>query len=127
MKIKVIFVETELLEKGNEEDYYDYKYINEINEQEKLELIGKKLIAIDPNMGDLIYCIDTDDKKNHSTFRYTNIQRKYELKYRRYSFIRNKVERDFKFNDQSLKLLQLNMSNYNSKTVDFDKFKLIFC
>ncbi len=56
------------------------KYIDELTEDEYTELQEKKVVAIDPNRSDLIYCIDENGQK----FRYTQDRRRKETKQKKY-------------------------------------------
>ena len=56
------------------------KYIDELTENEYDNLKNKNIVAIDPNLSDLIYCIN--DKGNK--FRYTQDQRRKETKAKKY-------------------------------------------
>ena len=57
------------------------KYIDEIENYDNLK--NKKIVAIDPNMSDLIYCVD-GDTKNRNYFRYTQDQRRKATKQKKY-------------------------------------------
>ncbi len=70
-------------------------------------------VYVDPNKGNLIYCMD-DNKK---IFRYTRKQRIYETG--RYS-IQNKIE---KMKTNNVKEIERELSMLNSKTCDFDLFR----
>lgn len=65
------------------------KYIDELDNYAKIK--KKKIVSIDPNLGDLIYCIDNDDK-NANEFRYTQDSRRKECKLKKYA----KIILDFK-------------------------------
>ena len=62
------------------------KYIDELVKEELEQIKDKTIIAIDPNLGDLIYCVDKDDKSANQ-FRYTQNQRRKECKIKKYSKI----------------------------------------
>ena len=44
------------------------EYVDEIDEQSKVYIRDMKVVAIDPNMSDLIFCVDSD-RKNQTKFR----------------------------------------------------------
>lgn len=59
------------------------QYIDELKNKDYNELKDKKIVAIDPNMSDLLYCVD-DDNKDRNFFRYTQNQRRKETKHKKY-------------------------------------------
>ena len=95
------------------------KYINELTEDEYTILQEKNVVAIDPNMSDLIYCIDEDGQK----FRYTQDQRRKETKQKKYRNILQENKLETKINDKNIVEWETELSHYNKKTLDFDKFK----
>ena len=111
---------------GEENDAVAEKYINELTTEEKKKLKGKKIVAIDPNMSDLLYCIDNDVKKEANKFRYTQNQRRKETKSKIYKKILEKKKKKTKINGQTVKELETELSrlNHNHKTVNFENFKV---
>ena len=95
------------------------KYINELTEDEYTILQEKNVVAIDPNMSDLIYCINEDGQK----FRYTQDQRRKETKQKKYRNILQENKLETKINDKNIVEWETVLSHYNKKTLDFDKFK----
>jgi len=95
------------------------KYINELTEDEYTILQEKNIVAIDPNMSDLIYCINEDGQK----FRYTQDQRRKETKQKKYRNILQENKLESKINDKNIVQWETVLSHYNKKTLDFDKFK----
>ena len=59
------------------------KYLTDLTQQEKNKLKKKKLVAIDPNMSDLIYAQDETGKR----FRYTQNQRRKETKVKKHKYL----------------------------------------
>ena len=94
---------------------------NQENVKEILE--NKNYVVIDPNKEDLIYCMD----KNENFFKYTQSQRKFESKSKRYStFLENKKKTtNIIYNEDiyNIKEMEANLSKYNSKTSNYNKFK----
>src|SRR3989338_9283101 len=90
------------------------------------ELKNKKFVVADPNFGDLIYCAYKDENDKLITFRYTQNQRRLETRMKKYSKIRDKINKITVINEQSVKDLETTLSNLNSKTCNYDKFK-IYC
>ena len=61
------------------------KYLEDLSSYE--ELLEKKIVAIDPNKGNLMYCFD-----GKNVLRYTQAQRRHETKKTKYKHIRKKEE-----------------------------------
>ena len=59
------------------------KYIDEISDEEREQLVYKKLVGIDPNMGDLLYCVNSD-QRDQTKFRYSQDMRRKETKFKKY-------------------------------------------
>jgi transposase len=97
------------------------KYIDELTTNEKQELQKKKVVAIDPNMSDLIYCIDGLDKTS-KTFRYTQNQRRKETKAKKYRNFLQANKNSTKIEGQTITEWEAKLSQYNRKTLDFSKF-----
>jgi hypothetical protein len=87
------------------------------------DIKNKKFIVADPNMSDLIYCGYKDEKNNLITFRYTQNQRRLETRMKKYSKIKDKLNKETIINEKSVKELEKTLSNLNSKTCNYDKFK----
>ena len=96
---------------GNKE-----QYIDELKNKDYNKLKNKKIVAIDPNMSDLLYCVDGDNK-DRNFFRYTQNQRRKETKHKKY---RNIILR---LKDTKVIELETELSKYNRKTLDYKKFK----
>uniref|UniRef100_A0A6C0CAZ4 Cas12f1-like TNB domain-containing protein n=1 Tax=viral metagenome TaxID=1070528 RepID=A0A6C0CAZ4_9ZZZZ len=98
---------------------FDYEYIEDVkltDEQKKMNFA-----FIDPGHNDLIKCLsgkyDGEEMKEDGTFRYTRKQRNRESKK-----IRNRKIMD-KLKTKKIAKKEAELSNYNSKTCDFKKFK----
>ena len=78
----------------------------------------QKIVGIDPNKGDLIYCSD----EAGNTFRYTNDQRRVETRLKKYKKIREKEKKTTKINGETVEKLESELSKHNSKTCDYDRF-----
>ena len=96
---------------GNKE-----QYIDELKNKDYKELKNKKIVAIDPNMSDLLYCVDGDNKERNF-FRYTQNQRRKETKHKKY---RNII---LQLKDKKVIELETELSKYNRKTLDYNEFK----
>ena len=88
-------------------------YIDEV----KINLKNKKIVAIDPNMSDLLYCVDSDDK-NRNFFRYTQNQRRKETKYKKYK----NIILEYKQGKNIIKL-ETEIALFNRKTLQYENFK----
>ena len=82
-----------------------------------------KNVSIDPNMSDLIFCGSRDEKGNLQTFRHTQNQRRLETRTKKYTQIIDKVNKESKINNQTIKQIESTLSVLNSKTVNYDEFK----
>lgn len=87
------------------------------------DIKNKKFICADPGMSDLIYCGYKDETNKLITFRYTQNQRRSETRMKKYSKIKDKLNKETIINEKSVKELETTLSNLNSKTCNYDKFK----
>ena len=86
------------------------------------ELRNKKIVCIDPNYSDLIYCGSKDDNDVLQTFRYTQNQRRMETRVKKYSKIINNINYQTIIDGKNVRELETILSSYNKKTCDYDKF-----
>jgi hypothetical protein len=98
-------------------------YIDELNDYSALQ--DKKIVGIDPGKEDLIYCVD-DSSKDANVFRYSQNQRRKEAKIKKYNNIilgmkTNKIQGEG--TNKSVIEYETELSNYNRKTLQIDKFK----
>ena len=100
-------------------DIFVEKYIDELEEEEYLDIGQKNIVSIDPNMSDLIYC--TNGKGTF--FRYTQDQRRKELKIKKYRNILQVDKLSKIYGMQSVTNLETEFSQYNKKTLDFNDFQ----
>ena len=98
------------------------KYIDELDEKDYEKLKNKKIVACDPNMGDLLYCID-GTKKTRNHFRYTQDQRRKETKLKKYRNIQLELKNKKKIGKKTVIELETELSNKNRKTLNIKKFK----
>jgi hypothetical protein len=87
------------------------------------ELRNMKVVCIDPNMSDLIYCGSKDENGKLQTFRYTQNQRRLETRMKKYSKIIHKVSKETMIEEQTIKETETELKEYNSKTTKYEKFK----
>jgi hypothetical protein len=124
-------------------DVYPKEKINKLDkyiEETKItdEMKKKRIVTCDPGLSDIFYAIsknikekiiiDKDDKlkvvneEELLTFRYTQDQRRLETRNKKYNKLQDKINKDTKINNKTIKEIETEMSKYNSKTVDFFKF-----
>ncbi len=103
------YVKDAITESGNKE-----QYIDELKSYSKIK--NKNIVAIDPNMSDLLYCVDGDNKERNF-FRYTQNQRRKETKHKKY---RNII---LQLKDKKVIELETELSKYNRKTLEYNEFK----
>ena len=86
------------------------------------ELRRMKVVCADPNYSDLIYCGAKDEDGKLQTFRYTQNQRRLETRLKKYNKIMDKINKETKIQDETIKEIETTLSNYNSKTCNYNKF-----
>ena len=96
-------------------------YIEKTNITDQLKKM--KVVVADPGYSDLIYCASENNDNKIETFRYTQNQRRLETRNKKYNKIINKINNETKINNKTIKEHETVLSNYNSKTVDYNKFK----
>ena len=106
--------------KNNKEEE-NMDYIEKVEFTDKMK--KKKIVVADPNYSDLIYCGSKDNNGNLETFRYTQNQRRLETRVKKYNKIMDKVAKETKINDKNIKEIETVLSNFNSHTNNYDKFK----
>jgi hypothetical protein len=105
-----------------EEENIDYIEKVELTE----ELKNMKVVCADPNYSDLIYCGSKDENGNLQTFRYTQNQRRLETRLKKYNKIIDKINKETKIENKSIKEIETELSVLNSKTCDYEKF-MYYC
>ena len=90
------------------------------------ELKNMKVVCADPNYSDLIYCGSKDENGNLQTFRYTQNQRRLETRLKKYNKIIDKINKETKIENQTIKEIETELSVLNSKTCDYAKF-MYYC
>ncbi len=91
--------------------YKNSSYIDDILKENRFALNDKKIACIDPNKGDLIYS-GIYNNNEFKSFRYTNNQRKKEMKTKKYSKICREIENKKKINDKSVSKLTSKKTEY---------------
>ena len=99
-------------------DYIEKANINNIK--------NKNFVCADPNHADLIYCGSYDNNNKLQTFRYTQNQRRLETRMKKYSKIKDKLNKETIINNKTVKELETTLSRLQSKSCNYDNFK-IYC
>jgi hypothetical protein len=94
-------------------------YIDELDDYSTLQ--NKKIVAIDPGLNDLIYCVDADNKKANK-FRYSQDQRRKETKKKKFSKIQLELKQE-KINGKTIIEWETELSKFNRKSLNIPKFK----
>ena len=105
-----------------EEENIDY--IEKVKLTEELKKM--KVVCADPNYSDLIYCGSKDENGNLQTFRYTQNQRRLETRMKKYNKIIDKINKETKIENKTIKEIETELSVLNSKTCDYEKF-MYYC
>jgi len=98
------------------------KYIDELDNKDYDRLKDKKIVAYDPNLSDLLYCVDGTEK-DRNQFRYTQDKRRKETKQKKYRDIIHKLRKKKIEKKKTVVDLETEISKYNRKTLDIKKFK----
>ncbi|ATZ81163.1 hypothetical protein BMW23_1120 [Bodo saltans virus] len=100
-----------------------YEYIDELEKEDYKRLKEKQIVAIDPNKGDLIYCVDGIEKERNQ-FRYTQDQRRKELKIKKYKKIREKLKKEEIIDGKTVEEWEAELSEKNRKELKFAEYKI---
>ena len=95
------------------------RYIDEISPE---VLANKTLVAIDPNLSDLLYCV-TKNNNQITKLRYTQNQRRKEIKSKKYLRLIEQFKDTGLIDGQTVKYWESQLSQYNHKTLTVQKFK----
>jgi hypothetical protein len=93
-------------------------YLDDLSEEQLQNMKGRELVGIDPNMGNLLFCIGSNDKK----LRYTNSQRRLDMRKQKYEGYN---EERFKtiINEKSVKQWEESLSKHDSKTLVLSSYE----
>ena len=86
-------------------------------------LSRKIIVAIDPGKIDLLYCTDSHGRGGKQ-MRYSQDQRRRERKQKKYTKIRIREKKRFQIYSKSVEELEKELSNFNSKTLSYEDFKV---
>ena len=95
------------------------KYIDNLHDYSSLR--GKNIVAIDPNLSDLLYCVNSDIK-DQAKFRYTQNTRRKETKVKKYRQYLETWKQKI-LDGKTITQWESELSPYNKKTLNFIKFK----
>jgi len=97
----------------------DEPYIDDLADYSSL--VDKKIVAIDPNWSDLLFCVDGDTSKRKK-YRHTKNQRRKETKSKKYAQI-ILCKKNELINGKTVTELETELSVFNRKTLVIDEFK----
>ena len=109
------------MNKNCKTDLDDCEYIEKIQMTDEIK--NKKVITVDPNFSDLIYCGAFDENNKLQTFRYTQNQRRLETRKKKYMKIIDKESKQTIISNKTIKEHETDLSKYLCKTNDYKKFK----
>ena len=95
------------------------QYIDELKDYSNIK--NKKIVAIDPGMSDIIYCVDNDNK-DANEFRYTQDSRRKECKIKKYSKLILQFKQE-KLDGKTIIQHETELSKLNRKTLNINAFK----
>lgn len=95
------------------------QYIDELTDY--INIKNKKIIAIDPDKADILYCVD-DDNKEANEFRYTQDSRRKECKIKKYAKIILEFKKE-KVDGKTIIEYETELSKLNRKTLIIKDFK----
>ena len=130
ISVCILFIRVDVNGKPLSKTYQNKKCCQEenINYIEKTEITEElknmKVVCADPGMSDLLYFGSHNDKNELETFRYTQNQRRLETRNKKYNKIIDKVNKETLIDSKTIKELETSLSNLNSKSCNYEKFKL---
>ena len=101
--------------------YQPEKYVQNLTPEEREHLVGKRLVAYDPNKGNLVLAVNGDGQ-DADVFRYTAQYRRVEGKMKKYEKKRLKIKQQEQVNGASLEAIETNLKQYNSRSVQLAEF-----
>jgi hypothetical protein len=102
----------------------DDVYIDRLSDQQKVQYQEHEIVGVDPNKRDLLFCVNSNEKgNNQKKMRYTSDQRKKEKKTKNNQRLMRAEKREEIVDGESIEQHEAALSNFNSKTVDFDRYQ----
>ena len=95
------------------------RYVDDMSEAERNAERDKKVVGIDPNMSDLLYCVDESGRH----FRYTQNGRRQETKVKKYSQIHLNEKSHTRVDGRTVIEWEADLSRHNHRSTDLDAFK----
>jgi hypothetical protein len=95
------------------------QYIDELTDYTNIK--NKKIVAYDPGLSDILYCVDNDNK-DANEFRYTQDSRRKECKIKKYSKIILEFKKE-KIDGKTIIEYETELSKLNRKTLIIKDFK----
>ena len=101
------------------------QYIDDLNESDCEKLSSRKVVGIDPNMSDLLFCSNEDGSQQ---FRYTQNQRRRETDIKRYEQITQKEKKRThnRVDGRTIQEWETDLSLHNHRTVNSDRFQGLY-
>ena len=112
------------------------KYIEDVEITKEIK--NKRIVCLDPNLSDIYYAVSKNikekvivDENNKLkviedeeiiTFRYTQNQRRLETRNKKYNNLQDSINKETKINKRTVKEIESELSNYNSKTTNYSNF-----
>jgi len=115
------------------------KYIEDVEITQEMK--NKRIVCLDPGNSDIFYAVSKDyndkiivenDKlkvikeEKIITFRYTQNQRRLETRNKKYIKLQDKINKETKINNKTVKEIETELSNNSSKSSNYNKF-LEYC
>jgi transposase len=128
----IVFIRSDLFGKRyNDNNNFvpkEEQYIDDLPAEQLRQLSSRKIVGIDPGMSDLLYCSTEnmykgEDRYGEAQFRYTQNQRRSELRIKKYQRILNQQKGEHVVDGKTVIEWETTLSAFNRKTVDYDKFR----
>ena len=91
---------------------------------------NKRIVACDPNLSDIVYCVSKNikekvvvnennkltviDDEEIITFRYTQNQRRFKTRNKKYNKLQDSINKETKINKRTVKEIESELSNYDN-------------
>jgi hypothetical protein len=104
--------------KGKKKVIVKETYFNELSSEDLEKMKKRRIVGIDPNMGNLLYCSGEKNDK----FRYTQGQRKVEMKTEKYKKRLQEKQNEIIHQEETVKTLEETLSKFDSKTLKIENY-----
>ena len=128
----IVFIRSDLFGKRyNDSNNFvpkEEQYIDDLPAEQLRHLSSRKIVGIDPGMSDLLYCSTEnmhkgEDRPGEAQFRYTQNQRRSELRIKKYQRILNQQKGEHVVDGKTVIEWETTLSAFNRKTANYDKFR----